>query len=96
VAATVPPIVEAFQVIVAVVPDALAAGLAGALKVVTLPLALPDPVVVKYARAPLTSAIATSMLVATRFGRRWNGSLMGSSPPRYRTGSRSRPGSRLG
>jgi hypothetical protein len=43
----VPPIVEAFQVIVAVVPDALAAGLAGALKVVTFPLALPDPVVVK-------------------------------------------------
>ncbi len=42
-----PPIVEAFQVIVADVPDPLAAGLAGALKVVTLPLALPAPVVVK-------------------------------------------------
>lgn len=42
-----PPIVEAFQVIVAVVPDALAAGLAGALNVVTLPLALPEPIVVK-------------------------------------------------
>jgi hypothetical protein len=65
----VPPIVDAFQVIVAVVPEAVAAGLAGAPKLVTLPLAFPDPVVVKYARAPLTSAIATRMLVARRFGR---------------------------
>jgi hypothetical protein len=46
-AATVPPIVDALQVIVAVVPDALAAGLAGALSVATLPDAFPEPVVVK-------------------------------------------------
>jgi hypothetical protein len=65
-AATDPPIVEAFQVIVAVVEDALAAGLAGALRVVTLPVAWPDPVAVKYASAPLTKANATRTLVVHR------------------------------
>jgi hypothetical protein len=92
----VPPIVEALQVIVAVVPEAVAAGLAGALRLVTLPLALPEPVVVKYARAPVTSAIATSMVVARRFGRRRNENLMDWPPSRSRRASRSLPGTRPG
>jgi hypothetical protein len=46
-AATLPPIVEAFQLTVAVVPEALAAAPAGVLNVVMVPLALPEPVVVK-------------------------------------------------
>jgi hypothetical protein len=39
--------VEAFQVMLAEVPEALAAGLTGVLSEVTLPVALPEPVVVK-------------------------------------------------
>jgi hypothetical protein len=47
VAATEPPIVDALQVIVAVAPERVTAGLPGAVRVVMLVVTIPDPVVVR-------------------------------------------------
>src|SRR5947209_19101311 len=69
--------VAAFQVTCTVVPDALAAGLCGALNAATLALDVPAPLATKYASAPPAATEIARTSAKPGAPRRWRPRLRG-------------------